>query len=174
MFVLICFIFLFDHQLKEGPSIKLTPGQALLKAASFCAYQERSHKEVLERLSEWGVWGIDAQEILLKLIEQNYVNEERFAIAFAGGKFRVKQWGRIKIKQGLKQHQVSEYCTRQAMKQLDEDEYLQTLTKLLEKKWAETKDSNLYSKKNKVAKYAISKGFEQDLIWEAMKKLEIS
>ncbi len=143
----------------------------MLKAAGFCAYQERSHKEVLERLSEWGIWGIDAQEILLTLIEQNYVNEERFAMAFAGGKFRVKHWGRVKIKQGLKLHDVSTYCMNKALTQFDEEEYLGTLSVLIEKKWAETKDTNTYQKKSKVAKYAIGKGFEQELVWDILKAM---
>ena len=143
----------------------------MLKAAGFCAYQERSHKEVLERLNEWGIWGTDAQEILLQLIEQNYVNEERFAIAFAGGRFRVKQWGRIKIRQALKLHDISPYCMNKALNQFDEEEYRKTLFTLIEKKWAETKDTNIYQKKNKVARYAISKGFEQELVWDVLKEI---
>lgn len=150
---------------------KLTPQQALLKAASFCAYQERSHHEVIEKLSEWGIWGIDAQDILLQLIEQNYVNEERFAIAYAGGKFRVKQWGRIKIRLGLKQHKVSDYCINKALNQFDDDVYMDCLQNILDKKWHGTKSSNLFEKKNKVANYAIAKGFEKELVWDELKKM---
>lgn len=157
--------------MKTEKQIKLTPNQAMLKAAGFCAYQERSHKEVLERLSEWGIWGVDAQEILLTLIEQNYVNEERFAIAFAGGKFRVKQWGRIKIRLALKLHDISPYCMNKALTQFVEEEYQSTLVTLIEKKWNETRDANIYQKKSKVAKYAISKGFEQELVWEVLSRM---
>ncbi len=149
--------------------IKLTPSQALLKAANYCAYQERCHKEVLDKLSEWGVWGIDAQEILLTLIEQNYLNEERFAIAFAGGKFRVKHWGKVKIKLELKQKDISEYCLNKALNEISDQDYLHTLNEQIDKKWSETTDKNVLSKRAKVARYIAGKGFEQDLIWNILR-----
>lgn len=155
--------------MENNKYIKLTPTQALLKAANYCAYQERCHKEVLDKLSEWGVWGIDAQEILLTLIEQNYLNEERFAIAFAGGKFRVKHWGKVKIKLALKQKDISEYCLKKALNEISDQDYWQTLNEQIDKKWAETKDKNLLSKRAKVAKYIVGKGFEQDLIWNVLR-----
>jgi regulatory protein len=155
--------------LKNNKYIKLTPSQALLKVANYCAYQERCHSEVLEKLSEWGIWGIDAQEILLTLIEQNYLNEERFAIAFAGGKFRVKHWGKVKIKLELKQRDISEYCLNKALNEISDQDYLHTLNEQIDKKWAETKDKNLLSKRAKVARYVIGKGFEQDLIWNILR-----
>lgn len=155
--------------MKNNKYIKLTPSQALLKAANYCAYQERCHIEVLEKLSEWGIWGIDAQEILLTLIEQNYLNEERFAIAFAGGKFRVKHWGKVKIKLELKQRDISEYCLNKALNEISDQDYLHTLNEQIDKKWAETKDKNLLSKRAKVARYVIGKGFEQDLIWNILR-----
>ena len=155
--------------MKNNKYIKLTPSQALLKAANYCAYQERCHNEVLEKLSEWGIWGFDAQEILLTLIEQNYLNEERFAIAFAGGKFRVKHWGKVKIKLELKQRDISEYCLNKALNEISDQDYLHTLNEQIDKKWAETKDKNLLSKRAKVARYVIGKGFEQDLIWNILR-----
>jgi regulatory protein len=155
--------------LEKQKHIKLTPNQALLKAANYCAYQERCHKEVQERLGEWGIWGIDAQEILLQLIEQNYLNEERFAIAFAGGKFRVKHWGRVKIKLELKQKDISIYCIKKALNEISDNDYLQTLNEQIEKKWAETRNINLLSKRAKVARYVIGKGFEQDLVWNILR-----
>ena len=155
--------------MKNNKYIKLTPSQALLKAANYCAYQERCHSEVLKKLSEWGIWGIDAQEILLTLIEQNYLNEERFAIAFAGGKFRVKHWGKVKIKLELKQRDISEYCLNKALNEISDQDYLHTLNEQIDKKWAETKDKNLLSKRAKVARYVIGKGFEQDLIWNILR-----
>ncbi len=99
----------------------LTKEQALQKLKHYCAYQERAHSEVKEKLYDLGVWKKDHDEIISTLIEENYLNEERFAIAFAGGKWRVKHWGRVKIKYELKQKQVSEYCIKKAMKQIDED-----------------------------------------------------
>lgn len=149
--------------------IKLTPSQALLKAANYCAYQERCHNEVLEKLREWGICGYDAQELLLTLIEQNYVNEERFAIAYAGGKFRVKHWGKVKIKLELMQKQISEYCINKALNEISDEDYDKTLNQIIAKKWAETTDKNLLSKRAKVAKYAIGKGFEQHVIWDILR-----
>ena len=86
--------------------------EALQKAKQYCAYQERSHSEVKEKLYSFGLYKKDVDELLSELISENYLNEERFAIMFAGGKFRIKQWGRIKIKYALKQKQVSEYCIK--------------------------------------------------------------
>src|SRR5690606_5731225 len=88
----------------------LTKEQAMQKLRHFCAYQERCHSEVRERLFSLGVWMRDHDEIIAGLIEDNYLNEERFAIQYAGGHYRMKQWGRVKIKYALKQKGVSEYC----------------------------------------------------------------
>jgi regulatory protein len=150
----------------------LTPQQALLKAANYCAYQERCHAEVEERLAEWGVYGHEAASIIARLIQDGYINEERFAKAYAGGKFRVKQWGRVKIKLGLKTKKVSEYCIRQAMKEIDEDQYLETLEELAMAKLAVTKGGSKPARHKKVALYLQAKGYEVDLIWAIIKKLD--
>ena len=122
---------------------QLTKEQALQKLKHYCAYQERCHSEVKEKLYNLGVWKKDHDEIIASLIEENYLNEERFAIAFAGGKFRVKQWGRVKIKYELKQKQVSEYSIKKAMKQIGEEEYLALLHKLTEEKYAALQKNNI-------------------------------
>ncbi len=163
---------LFHTTNLKSPTKKLTPNQALLKAAHYCAYQERCQKEMREKLSEWGVWGTDAEEIILQLIEQNYLNEERFARAFAGGKFRIKNWGRVKIKLELKQREISEYCIRKAFEEIDEEIYLQVLKEEVEKKLSSLKDKNILVKKNKTAKYLIGRGFEADLVWETLRNFE--
>ncbi|MBP6234345.1 MAG: RecX family transcriptional regulator, partial [Chitinophagaceae bacterium] len=93
----------------------LTKEQALQKLKHYCAYQERCHSEVKEKLYQLGVWKKEHDEIIASLIEENYLNEERFAVAYAGGHFRIKQWGRIKIKYELKQKQVSEYSIKKAL-----------------------------------------------------------
>jgi len=159
---------ILNIKLEKEKNKKRTPNQALLKAASFCAYQERCHAEVYEKLNEWGIWGDDAAAIVLQLIEQNYLNEERFAIAFAGGKFRVKKWGRIKIKNELKQRDISEYCIKKAMLEIDDLAYEETITALAQKKWHETKEKNLFKKKAKVAAYLVGKGYESELIWQVL------
>jgi regulatory protein len=142
----------------------LTPQQALLKAANYCAYQERCYKEVEEKLAEWGIHGTDAGEILIKLSDQNYLNEERFAKAFAGGKFRVKKWGRSKIRMELKQRKISDYCINKGLAEIDEDIYLNTLTEIAREKWDATKQPNRIAKRYKVYQYLISRGYESDLI----------
>ncbi len=148
-----------------------TPQQALLKAASYCAYQERCYQEVAEKLAEWGIYGTDAGEIMIKLSEQNYLNEERFAKAFAGGKFRTKKWGRAKIRMELKQRNISDYFLKIAMKEIDEDVYMETLKELAAEKFSELKDANTMVRKNKTAKWLMTKGYEGDLIWNVLRTL---
>jgi regulatory protein len=146
----------------------LTKEQALQKIKHYCAYQERCHSEVKEKLYALGVWKKDQDEIMASLIEENYLNEERFAIAFAGGKWRVKHWGRVKIKYELKQKQVSEYCIKKAMKEIPDEEYLAVLNKLAKEKYAALKDEQYLIRKKKVLDYLIGKGYEPALIMTAL------
>ena len=148
----------------------LTKEQALQKLKHYCAYQERCHSEVKEKLYSLGVWKKDHDEIMATLIEENYLNEERFAIAFAGGKFRIKHWGRVKIKYELKQKQVTEYCIRKALNQIDEEEYKKILTKLAEKKYASLKSEQYLVRKKKTMNHLIGKGFEIALVKAAMER----
>lgn len=143
---------------------QLTKEQALQKLRHYCGYQERSHSEVKDKLYQLGVWKKDHDEIIASLIEDNYLNEERFAIAFAGGKFRMKQWGRVKIKYELKQKQVSDYSIKKAMKQIDENDYQKLLEKLAEDKYASLKGEQYLVRKKKTQDYLMQKGFEPELI----------
>ncbi|NOT50408.1 MAG: RecX family transcriptional regulator [Chitinophagaceae bacterium] len=143
---------------------QLTKEQALQKLKHYCAYQERCHSEVKEKLYSLGVWKRDHDEIIAALIEESYLNEERFAIAYAGGKWRIKQWGRVKIKYELKQKQVSEYSIKKALKQIDEEEYLKMLHKLAKEKYAALKHEQYLIRKKKTLDYLITKGFEPALI----------
>jgi len=151
---------------------KLTPLVALEKMKNWCAYQERSQFEVRNKLFEYGIFNEEAENIIIQLIQENFLNEERFAIAFARGKFRIKRWGKIKIKLELKQHKVSEYCINKALKQIDGNEYFATLEKIIEKKIKEIKEPNKIKKQYKIIKYAMSRGYEQDIIMDAIKNLE--
>jgi len=153
---------------------KLTPEQAFQKARHYCGYQERSHAEVKERLYSFGLWKNDVEILLSRLIEENYLNEERFAQQFAGGKFRIKHWGRVKIKHELKQKQVSEYCIRKAMKEIDEEEYMKVLLKLAAQKWKSVKQPgvNRFVKLSKTTAYLLQKGYESELIKHALSELE--
>ncbi len=141
---------------------------ALRKAASFCAYQERTQQEVRERLSDWGVWGDEAEAVIADLIEQNYLNEERFAKTFAGGKFRVKSWGKRKIKQHLQQRGITGYNLEQAMKEIEPDDYRQTLRTLLDRKRKTLRDDNPLVIRQKLVRFALSRGYESDLIWQVL------
>ncbi|HND95825.1 MAG TPA: regulatory protein RecX [Chitinophagaceae bacterium] len=142
----------------------LTKEQALQKLKQYCAYQERCHREVKEKLYALGVWKRDHDEIIATLIEENYLNEERFAIAYAGGKFRIKGWGRVKIKYELKQKRVSEYCIKKALKQIDESNYIDKLTKLAIEKYQSLKAEQYLIRKKKTIDYLVGRGFELDLI----------
>ncbi|AKD53527.1 regulatory protein RecX [Spirosoma radiotolerans] len=141
---------------------------ALRKAAMFCAYQERTQQEVRDRLNGWGVYVDDAEEVIAELIQQNYLNEERFAKSFAGGKFRVKGWGRRKIKQQLQQRGISGYNLDQAMKEIAPDDYRETLADLLAKKRQSLRDDNPLVVKQKLVRYALSKGYESELIFTVL------
>lgn len=149
----------------------LTKEQALQKLKHYCGYQERCHSEVKEKLYDLGVWKKEHDEIISTLIEEGYLNEERFAIAFARGKFRMKQWGRVKIKYEMKQKQVSEYSIKKALKQIDEEEYRELLAKLAKEKYASLKSEQYMVRKKKTMDYLFQRGFEGELVSEAMKAL---
>jgi regulatory protein len=143
---------------------QLSKEQALQKLKHYCGYQERSHSEVKEKLYSLGVWKKDHDEIISTLIEENYLNEERFAMAFAGGKFRMKQWGRVKIRYELQQKKVSEYSIKKALKQISEEEYLSTLKKLADVKYNSLKGEQYLVRKKKTMDYLMQKGYEPGLI----------
>lgn len=148
----------------------LTKEQALQKLKHYCAYQERCHSEVVSKLYELGVYKKDHGDILATLIEENYLNEERFALAFAGGKFRVKGWGKVKIKYELKQKQISEYCIKKALNSIEETDYIKTLNKLYQEKSRELKsEKNSFIKKRKIQDALVRKGFEMNLVQELLK-----
>ncbi|MFC0184437.1 regulatory protein [Pseudarcicella hirudinis] len=145
--------------------------EALKKAANFCAYQERTHHEVKEKLMEVGVYGDDSEEIVVWLIENNYLNEERFAKVFAGSKFRQKHWGRLKIRQELKLRKLSEYCIKAGMAEINDEDYMDTLLKIIDKKAHSLKGENPMMLKQKLVRYALSKGFENDLVWQTVNEI---
>jgi regulatory protein len=149
----------------------LTKEQAIQKAKQYCAYQERSHYEVEQKLWDLGVRKADHDEIISTLIEEDYLNEERFANAFVGGKFRMKDWGRKKIYYALKEKKVSEYNIKNAMKSIDEEAYEKTLRELAEKKYALLKSEQYLVRKKKTIDYLLQKGFEQDLVIDAINQI---
>jgi regulatory protein len=150
---------------------KLTPQQAREKIEGYCAYQERSHEEVRNKLFQFGITSSDADEIITALILDGFLNEERFAKAYAGGKFRLKKWGRLKIENALEKKGVSKNCIRSGLKEIDEEDYLFTLRQILEGKAENIEEENLYVKRDKLSQFAILKGYEPELVWKLLKEI---
>ena len=147
----------------------LSKEQALQKVKHYCGYQERCHSEVVSKLYELGVYKNEHDEIISTLIQENYLNEERFAIQFAGGKFRLKQWGKTKIKYELKSKQISEYCIKKALATIPLADYLKTAQKLFDAKSNTLKsEKNIYTKKRRLQDYLMQKGYEISIIKELM------
>lgn len=150
----------------------LTPSQAKVKIAAFCAYQERSQQEVRDKLYSYGLYSEEVEELISVMITENFVNEERFAVAYVRGKFHLKKWGRLKIEQGLKQHRLTANCIKLGMREIDPEKYWEMLVKLAENKWASTKETDLFRKKAKVHRFLVSRGFENDLVMAALEEVK--
>jgi regulatory protein len=140
----------------------------LIKAASFCAYQERTIGEVSDKLIEWGLDANQTDDVVAELIAQKYLNEARFTASFVRGKFRHNHWGRIKIRQELKLRGISNDLIVKGFKEIDDQEYETTLREILDKKARTLKGEQPLLRKQKLVRYAQSKGFEADLIWEIL------
>jgi len=159
----------------ESPKkIKITDEKvALAKAEHFCAYQERAQQEVRDKLYDWGLWPDAVENIIIKLIGDNFLNEERFAKAYVHGKFKQKGWGRVKIKQGLKIKKIPEKLLQKALLTIDGDEYLEMLTKVLSKKAVLLTEKVPFKRRYKLLQYALSRGYESDLINDVLKNSEL-
>jgi regulatory protein len=150
---------------------KLTFIQARQKALRYCAYQERSHEEVKAKLFALGLSSLMVDELLAYLITENFLNEERFAKVFAGGKFRIKKWGRLKIRMALESKGLTKNCIRIGLAEIDKADYLKTLDGLLRTRISKLGEANIFITRDKASKYAIQHGYEPDLVWDALKKL---
>lgn len=159
---------MFVFEKKQAQKIT-DPHLALVKMQSWCAYQERCQQETRDKLYDLGLWPEAVESIIAKLIEENFLNEERFACSFARGKFNIKKWGRIKIKQELKQKRISEYCLKKALQEINGDDYLNTLIKLIDNKRQLIKEKSPIKLQYKLMNYALSKGYERDLIMDVLK-----
>ena len=151
--------------------MKLTKEQALQKLKHYCTYQERSHYEVIQKLWELKVAKSDHDLIIATLIDEDYLNEERFAIQYAGGKFRMKEWGKKKILYGLREKKVSDYSIKKALAAINEDDYMKVLNKLAEEKYDLLKGEQYMERKKKTIDYLIQKGYEYDLVSKAVSYL---
>ena len=145
-----------------------TPGEALQKIAAFCAYQERTFKEVEAKLKSYGLDEDEAGEIIIRLSREKLLDEQRFAQAFVRGHVNQKRWGRRRILQELKQKGISEFNIKVGMKEIDGDVYYQNLLDLLEKKDRQEKESHPHKRRQKISMYLTGKGYEQDLIKMAL------
>jgi len=155
------------------PQKSITKEQAYQKLKHYCAYQDRSHSEVKTKAYLLGIKRSDVEELTSRLIEEGCLNEERFAKSFAGGKFRIKQWGRIKIRAELKKKQISHYCIVAALSEIDDLQYKKTLHKLAVKRWNSIKGAgtNLFVKMTKTRGYLLLKGYESNLVAIEIKSL---
>lgn len=143
----------------------LTYPEALVKAQRYCAYQDRCHQEIRFKLVQWGVYGEDLENILADLIAEGFLDEERFARSFARGKFRMKQWGRLRIAGELKKRGISDYCLRAGLSEIEEEDYLQTLRDLLSKKKEQLDPAYTpFERMQLLIRQGIGKGYETDLV----------
>ena len=159
-----------DHEGK-GYRKTLTPSQAKPKIEKYCDYQERSHQQVKRKLRGYGLSSLDADLLLVEMMQANFINEERFAMAYARGKFKIKGWGKVKIKQGLKREGVGENLIQQALASLGLNEYLKTLDTLTEKKWPLIKGASHLEKVFKLKRYLVGKGYDFEAIDRAIERV---
>lgn len=139
---------------------------------AYCAYQDRCHKEVEEKLRAYDLIPEAREMILLHLLEEGFLNEERFARSFARGKFRIKKWGRKRIERELRSRDISPYNIKQGLSEIDPEEYQQTLFDLAEKKFDQTPEKHPLKKRKKVADYLLRRGFESQKVYAILLELE--
>ena len=147
-----------------------TVKEATERIQSYCAIQDRCQWEVERKMKEWGVSEIIIENILTNLILEKFVDEQRFSESFCRGKFRIKRWGKVKIKNELKIKKISKNCIDKGLLQIENKEYLEVLKYLYIKKRNSLKDTNQFIRKGKIAKHLQQKGFESNMIWELINK----
>jgi regulatory protein len=142
------------------------------KIEQWCAYRDRCHKEVYEKLRKYGLDDEDTSALISHLIEYKFLDEQRFADSFVSGKYRIKKWGRIKISSHLKQKDIPSPCIKSALKTIDEEQYYENLKSLATKKWNE-KSGTSFERKVKVQRFLAGRGYEFDLMNDILSDLEI-
>jgi regulatory protein len=151
---------------------KLTLKEAQNKLEHYCSYQERCHQEVIQKCYDFGLKSDEVDAIVVHLLQNNFLNEERFARSFARGKHRIKSWGKIRIVNELKQRQISAPNIKCGLTEISEEEYLQIFNNLSERHWETIKETNIQKKKKKFCDYLLRKGWESNLVYEKLKELE--
>lgn len=157
---------------KAGKPI-LDKKSAQAKLEYYCAYQERSQQEVRDKLYSYGLHSNEVEDVICNLIETNFLNEERFATAYTMGKFRIKNWGKLKIRQGLKLKRVGDNLIKKALNLIPADDYELVLRTLLEKKDASLKEKDAYKRRQKLIMYGMSKGYERDIIFDCLNSSDL-
>ncbi len=150
----------------------LNTKEILTKMERFCAYQERCEQDVRKKLLSFSLPSSETDKVIDALIDGNYINEARFAKLFVSGKFRIKHWGRIKIKSELRKRRISENCIAEAMKEIDEAEYINTVQQLLNKQINLSNNKINHDLRVKIARYLQSKGFEQQLVMDELNQIK--
>lgn len=153
----------FSHDHKS-----YTVKEATIKMMQYCAYRDRSQKEVEVKLKEMRMIPEACEQITIKLMQEDFLNEERFARSFVRGKFRIKKWGRIKIKQELKAREISAPLIKIALTEIDDREYYKTVEELSEKKFLLIKEKDPFKKRKKLSSYLLQKGYESSLVYEVV------
>lgn len=148
--------------------------EATRKAEHYCSYQDRCHEEVLAKLKSLNMIPQAIDVIMAHLIEHNFLNEERFACSFARGKFRIKHWGKRRIVNELKAKGISKYNIDRALKEINEDEYLESFHALAQKQWDSSMERNVAKKKKKVADFLLRKGFESPLVYQKLSVIDMN
>jgi regulatory protein len=149
--------------------------EAKAKIEALCANQEKCQYDIDKKLFDWGFDEDERNQLISHLISFNFINEERFTLAYVSGKFKLKKWGRLKIKNQLKLKKISDYSINKGLKEIDLDDYWSTIVTLSLKKANEIskKDENNWIKKGKIYRFLISKGYEHELINEAIYELDL-
>jgi regulatory protein len=144
------------------------PKEALEKLRKYCAYQERSHADVNQKMWDLKLPMEWRDDIVLSLIKENFLNEERFARTYARGKFNIKKWGKVKIMEGLKKHQVSKKCIQLGLTEIDDENYFKVLRQTIEDKRSSLKEKNQWKRRSAIYRFATQRGFESSLINEVL------
>ena len=155
----------------KNKKLTFTVEEAQKKLENYCVYQERCHQEVERKLNEMRMIPEAKELILLNLIENNFLNEERFAMSFSRGKFRIKKWGKKRISRELKFKDISEYNIRKGLEEIDQNEYLTTLEEIAIKKRDSVTEKNPYKKSQKITNFLLYRGFENDLVYSIVKEI---
>ncbi len=155
--------------MKNKQSYTIAAVQLLME--QYCVYQERCHQEVVQKLFDYGVYNHEQEQIIVHLITNNFLNEARFAKSFTRGKFNIKHWGKIKIKNALQQKNIGAYLIDVGLKEIDETDYLTILSKEMDKKLNSMNETDPWKRKKKIVDYLMQKGYEYPLIEKVWKDL---